>query len=74
MHDRVRSGQTQLIIATHSPILMTFPGAEILELTDRGIHPTSLADTSHYQITRGILAHPESYWRHLVEPPAGDGD
>ncbi len=74
MHDRVRSGQTQLIIATHSPILMTFPGAEILELTDQGIRPTSLTETSHYQITRGILAQPESYWRHLTKAPADEGD
>lgn len=73
MHERVRAGATQLIVATHSPILMTFPGAAILELTDRGIAETTLAETSHYQITRGILTQPESYWRHLVDAPGDDG-
>lgn len=74
MHDRVRAGDTQLIVATHSPVLMTFPGARLLELTERGIHETTLAETSHYQITKGILTQPESYWRHLVaRDPDGDG-
>lgn len=49
---------------------MTFPDATILELSERGIHPTTLADTSHYQITKGILAQPESYWRHLTTASA----
>jgi len=63
----VRSGNTQVIIATHSPILMTFPGATLFELTEEGIAPTRLEDTSHYQITRGILENPERYWKHLRE-------
>ena len=63
--DRVEAGDTQLIIATHSPILMTFPGARILALDDTGIHETTLAETSHYQLTRAVLEHPERYWRHL---------
>jgi hypothetical protein len=31
------------------------------------IAPIALVDTPHYQITRGILEHPERYWRHLRE-------
>lgn len=62
---RVEAGDTQLIIATHSPILMTFPGAKILALDDTGIHETTLAETNHYLLTRSILEHPERYWRHL---------
>jgi predicted ATPase len=69
---RVEAGDTQLVIATHSPILMTFPGARILALDNAGIHETSLAETSHYRLTREILAAPERYWRHLRAQDDGE--
>jgi predicted ATPase len=59
------AGGSQFIIATHSPILLTCPGARILSFDGPAIHEVALEDTSHYQITRGILDHPEHYWRHL---------
>ncbi|MEM9418774.1 MAG: AAA family ATPase [Planctomycetota bacterium] len=67
MYDRIRSGLSQFIIATHSPILLTFPHATILSFDDGHIEPVHLQDTAHYQITKGILEHPERYWRHLRE-------
>lgn len=65
LYQFVQAGNTQIVIATHSPILMTFPGASLLEVSEHGINPIPLEDTSHYQITRGILANPEQYWKHL---------
>ena len=59
------AGGPQFIFATHSPIPLTCPGAPILSVDGPAVHEVSLADTSHYQITRGILEHPEFYWRHL---------
>jgi predicted ATPase len=64
LHTFVQAG-TQIFVATHSPILMTFPGATLLEVSERGVAPVRLEDTSHYQITRGILESPERYWKHL---------
>lgn len=64
------AGRSQFIIATHSPILLTFPGARILSFDGPAIHEVLLDETSHYQITRGILDHPEHYWRHLARPGA----
>lgn len=66
MSNLVKRGDVQFIIATHSPILLTFPGALLLSLDGKKIKPTTLEQTSHYQITRGILEKPESYWNHLV--------
>jgi predicted ATPase len=63
----VDRGDTQVIIATHSPVLMTFPGATILSMDDGGIEPTVLEETAHFEITRGILDCPERYWKHLVD-------
>ncbi len=72
LHDLVAEG-TQVFIATHSPILMTFPGACLLSIVEGRIAEVRLEDTSHYRITRGILENPERYWRHLREPgPLGD--
>lgn len=65
LYDFIRAGNTQIFIATHSPILMTFPGATILEVSREHVVPIRLEDTSHYQITRGILNNPEQYWKHL---------
>lgn len=65
--DLCKAGRTQLVIATHSPLLMTLPGAQLLSL-DEGLVPVTLEETSHYQITRGLLECPERYWKHLVEP------
>ena len=67
MANRVKTKKTQFIIATHSPILMTFPGATILNLDSDTIQETTLEETSHYQLTQGVLDCPEKYWRHLLE-------
>lgn len=63
----VSAGRSQFIIATHSPILLTFPAAQILSFDGDAVHPVSLEDTSHFQITKGILQNPAVYWRHLQE-------
>jgi predicted ATPase len=61
-----RDGGTQFIMATHSTILMTYPGASLLSFDGSGITPTKIEDTSHFQITKGLLDHPERYWKHLL--------
>ena len=53
--DRLVRAGSQLIIATHSPILLAFPGAEIYELTGDDIRLTPYTETTHYQITRRFL-------------------
>ena len=66
MADLVRQGDTQFVIATHSPILLTFPGATIVSLDDGEVREVELEETSHFQLTRDILAHPDRYWQHLA--------
>ncbi len=51
--------RSQFIIATHSPILMTFPGAETYELGKEGIRSVDYRETEHYQMTRRFLENPE---------------
>lgn len=67
MYDQAESGESQFIIATHSPILLTYPGADIISFDDGALKRVTLEETSHYQITRSILDNPERYWRYLRE-------
>lgn len=68
IYDLARTGDAQFIIASHSPILMTYPDAQIVSFDEETLREIALEQTSHYQVTRGILEHPEGYWKHLAEP------
>jgi predicted ATPase len=71
MHDLVKTGKSQFLIATHSPILMTYPGAHIISFDKAPLDVIPLEETSHYQITRGILEQPSRYWKHLTAQDDG---
>jgi predicted ATPase len=47
--------QSQFIIATHSPILLSYPHAKILQFSASGITEVSYEDTEHYAVTRDFL-------------------
>ena len=63
--DELVEENSQFVIATHSPILMTYPKAEILEMTDTGIHKVKYSETEHYKITKQFLDDPERMLRYL---------
>lgn len=66
MHRLVGQG-AQFIMATHSPILMAYPGAVVYELSEDGIHPVDYTETEHYQITRSFIERPERMLRILLQ-------
>ena len=55
----------QFIVATHSPILLTLPGATVLSIEDGRLGEVSYRDTEHFQLTRDFLNAPERYHQHL---------
>lgn len=59
-------GNSQLIIATHSPILMAYPNAQILVLSENSIVPTPYDQTEHYLLTKQFLNHPQQMLRQLL--------
>ncbi len=65
--DRLVKNNSQFIIATHSPILMTFPNAQILEFSDKGIRQVAYSDTEHFKITKGFLENPEKMLHYLLK-------
>lgn len=66
MHKLVNNNESQFFVATHSPILLTFPGAAIISFDDNRLERVALEETSHFQITRDFLNNPQMYWRHLA--------
>lgn len=65
--DHLVKHNSQFIIATHSPILMAFPNAQIYQLTEDGIETVSYKQTEHYQLTRRFLENPEQILKYLLE-------
>ena len=57
---------SQFVIATHSPILMAFPGAEIMEFTSAGIRKVNYQETEHYQVTKRFLDDPQRMLHYLL--------
>ncbi len=53
------SPRSQFIIATHSPILLGYPDAEIISFDQDRLEPIHYQDTDHYQITRRFLENPK---------------
>lgn len=58
---------SQFIIASHSPILMAFPNAEIFEFSLQGIKSVTYEETEHVQVTKDFLACPSRMLRYLLE-------
>ena len=67
LHEMEKERKSQFIIATHSPILLAYAGADIFLLDERGITSVKYEETDHYQITRSFLNNPEHYFNILFE-------
>ena len=58
---------SQFVIATHSPILMSYPDALILHCGPTGLRPIRYEDTEHFRITRDFLLHRDKVLDILME-------
>lgn len=66
LHTMVKQN-AQFIIATHSPILLAYPGAAILQFDGGRINRALYETLEHVTITRTFLNNPAAYLRHLFE-------
>jgi len=55
----------QFVIATHSPMLLAFPGARIYSFDSVPVSEVAYAELDHVVLTRAFLNDPEQYLRHL---------
>lgn len=61
----VETQRAQFIIATHSPILMAFPGAAIFSFDGGVVRPVAYDQVEHVTLTRDFLNSPARFLRHL---------
>lgn len=64
---RLVNARSQFIIATHSPLLLAYPRAQIFELTEQGLHETAYEDTDHVRLTRCFMENPQRMLDVLLE-------
>ncbi|PKN93351.1 MAG: heme ABC transporter ATP-binding protein CcmA [Chloroflexi bacterium HGW-Chloroflexi-6] len=57
----------QFIIASHSPILMAYPGAEIFHFEDGKIKKVGFNDLEHVRLMRDFLNNPEAFLTHIIK-------
>jgi predicted ATPase len=62
LHDLVAGNDNiQFLIATHSPILLAYPGAQIFSFDGGEIHQISYRESPSFQLVSRFLAAPERY-------------
>jgi predicted ATPase len=71
-HDLVEQG-SQFVIATHSPIIMAFPGALIYVLSSSGPRRASWDDLEHVKVTKEFMNHKDAVLAELFEDRDSSG-
>lgn len=66
LHDLAADG-SQVIVATHSPVVAAVPGARILELGDWGMRQASWEQLELVESWRQFLGRPDSFLRYLLD-------
>lgn len=61
------SGKAQFIIASHSPILLAYPGATIYSFDDTRVRPVDYEETGYYRIYKDFLNNREEYLKEIRE-------
>ena len=51
----------QVVMATHSPMLMAYPGARLLRMSKYGLEPVTVEQTDHYKLMREFCADPAGF-------------
>jgi predicted ATPase len=74
VHDLEAEGRAQFLIASHSPILLAYPGGTLLSLDDGKIREVQYRETDHYTLTRQFLDSPERFFKHLFASAGADTD
>jgi predicted ATPase len=61
------SGHCQIIMATHSPMLMAYPNARLLRLSKYGLEPVTVEQTDHYKVMREFCDDPAGFVEAAIE-------
>ncbi len=66
IHELVKKN-SQFIIATHSPMLLAYPEAQVVELTAENIQTLPFKETEHFKLTKQFLNDPERIIGYLFD-------
>ena len=55
------TGLAQIIMATHSPLLMALPGAQLRQLSRYGLSSVQLNDVDHFKLLREFYTDPKGF-------------
>jgi predicted ATPase len=66
IHTLVERSRSQFVIATHSPILLAYPGALLYHFGDGALREIAYRDTEHFLITRDFLSAPDVFLDRLL--------
>jgi predicted ATPase len=61
------SEHCQIIMATHSPMLMAYPGARLLRLSKYGLEPVTGEQTDHYKVLREFCEDPTGFVEAVID-------
>jgi predicted ATPase len=62
-----QTGHCQVIMATHSPMLMAYPNARLLRLSKYGLEPVTVRETDHYKVVREFCEDPDGFVEAVIE-------
>lgn len=66
-----QTGRAQVVMATHSPLLMAVPGAALWRLHHRGIRAVDVRETEHFRLYQSFAVDPDDF---VARALAGDWD
>lgn len=62
-----QSTKCQVVMATHAPLLMSYPGATLLQLTKYGLDPVRVEDTEHFRLLSDYCTDPQGFVAEVLE-------
>jgi predicted ATPase len=57
----------QIVMATHSPMLMAYPGARLLQMSKYGLEPVTVKQTDHFRVMREFCYDPKGFVEAVFE-------
>jgi predicted ATPase len=67
LHSMINSGEAQVLLATHSPIIAALPSARLLELDENGMHERAWDELDLVEHYRRFLDQPDQYLRRVLD-------
>jgi len=65
LKDMGEAGHAQFIIATHSPILLACPGADILSFDEIPVRKINYEETEHYLVYKNFMENRDKYLKEM---------